>query len=628
MSQKPEQIIPSDAPFAPEQIEALNAVFSAASPEQAAWLKGFFAGAVAADRGFGGGAGKAQGAAPSAAPEAAPAAESKGAVPLVCLFGSESGNAEGLADKAAKKAAEMGFDAKTVDMADAKVADLAKAENLLVVISTWGEGDPPSRAEDFYEHFMNDQAPKLSGVRFSVCGLGDTSYEHFCQMGKDFDKRLEALGAERVYDRVDCDVDFEEPSERWLDGALGRLKEVAAPAEASASEASAANGAAPAEAPAAAPEAPAYGKRNPFPAPLLSKINLNGTGSTKETIHAEVSIEGSGLSYEPGDALAVLPQNPPDLIEDFLETARLEGRENVAYKERLSMPFVEVLREHLDLRVVTKTTLQKYAKLSNNPELLQLCEDRDKVGEYAWGRDFVDVMKDYPPNGLGAGDWISLLRPLAPRLYSIASSLKAHPDEVHLTVASVRYETHGRPKKGVASTFIADMWQEGESAPVYFHHNKNFKLPKDGDTPIIMVGPGTGIAPFRAFIEERAADGAKGRNWLFFGDQHFLTDFLYQTEWQDYLKKGALHKLDLAFSRDQPDKIYVQDRMRENAKELWSWIDEGAYFYVCGDASRMAKDVHQALHDVVEKQGGMNPDDAAAYVKKMQKERRYARDVY
>jgi len=375
-------------------------------------------------------------------------------------------------------------------------------------------------------------------------------------------------------------------------------------------------------------EAPKYDKKNPFPAALLKKYNLNGEGSAKETIHAEISLEGSGLTYEAGDALGVVPQNAPDLIEAFLEVTGIDDRENVTFDDELTISFYEVLRNRLDLRVVTKVVIQKYAKMSGHQDLLEKSADSAWVKEYAWGRDWVDVCKDYKPQGMRAGDFIRLLRPLSGRLYSIASSINAHPNEVHLTVGSVRYEAYGREKKGVCSTYIADMWNEGETAGVYFHNNKNFKLPGDGSLPIIMVGPGTGIAPFRAFVEERIASGASGKNWLFFGDQHEATDYLYKEEWEKYQKDGRLDRVDLAFSRDQENKIYVQDRLRENAAEIWKWLDQGGYFYVCGDASRMAKDVHQALLDIIAEQGGMSPEDATKYLKQMQKDKRYGRDVY
>jgi len=375
-------------------------------------------------------------------------------------------------------------------------------------------------------------------------------------------------------------------------------------------------------------EFPVYDKKNPFPAQLLKKYDLNGEGSAKETLHAEISLEGSRLTYQAGDALGVIALNAPDLIQEFLEVTGISGNEVVTIGEDQSMSFEEALRDRLDLRIVTKIVIQKYAKASGNDELLEKSSDAAWVKEYAWGRDWVDVCKDYPSSGMSASEFVSFLRPLTGRLYSIASSIQAHPNEVHLTVGAVRYEANGRQKKGVCSTFIADMWDVGATAGVYFHNNKNFKLPADGDLPIIMVGPGTGIAPFRAFVEERIATGAKGKNWLFFGDQHEATDYLYGDEWQKYQKDGHLERIDLAFSRDQEHKIYVQDRIRENAAEVWRWLDAGGYFYVCGDASRMAKDVHQALIDVIGEQGGMSEEDATKYLKQMQKDKRYGRDVY
>ena len=616
MSTTPQNYIPSDAPFAPEQAAALNALLGTASAQQAAWLKGFFAGVAASENGFG------QGSGAVVAGVAVVAAAPVAATPLTVLFGSESGHSEGLADRIKALAAAEGFAPKVVDMADMKLADLAKVKNLLVIVSTWGEGDPPSRAEDFYTAFMGSAAPKLDGLAYSVLALGDSSYTHFCKMGKDFDARLAALGGKRILDLVESDVDFEPPFARWSSGVIAKLKELYKP---SAAPASAVVSAPNILVPAAA--APVYDKGNPFPAPLLKKINLNGTGSAKETIHAEISLEGSGLSYEPGDALGVIPENAPDLVEAFLKAAKINGRENVAYKDSLSVPFEELLRTKLDLRTINSALVKTYAKTCDHKALLELADDREKLKDYAWGRDVVDIVQEFP-SSLRAGDWVRLLRPLSGRLYSIASSVAAHPGEVHLTVGAVRYEAFGRVKKGVCSTFIADQWVEGQVAGVYFHHNKNFKLPADPNTPIIMVGPGTGIAPFRSFVEERAATGAKGENWLFFGDQRYLYDFLYQTEWQDYLARGVLTRLDLAFSRDQPQKIYVQDRMRENGKEIWAWLDRGGYFYVCGDASRMAKDVHQALLDIIAEHGGMSADDATAYLKQMTKDRRYGRDVY
>ncbi|WP_309380179.1 assimilatory sulfite reductase (NADPH) flavoprotein subunit [Cerasicoccus frondis] len=595
--------IPSHAPFSEPQRNSLNQILPTLTDPQVTWLSGFLAGAQASG---------------GASAEAAPVPAAPSSIPLTILYGTESGNAETLAAEAKKAAAAKGFKAKIVDMGDYKTGDFAKEKNLLVICSTWGDGEPPDRAVPFYEFVMGDKAPKLEGARFSVLALGDTAYEKFCQTGKDFDARLEKLGAKRFHPRTDCDLDYEGPFKKWLDGALHDLSELAAPA------APATNGAA-----VLAPAAPAieYGKKNPFPSELLERVLLNGRGSIKETIHLEMSLAGSGLTYDAGDALAVIPTNCPDDVEHVIASGKFKADDAVAAPDGSEGPLNEVLAQYYDITGLTKNIVKKYNELAKSAELTALLDDKEKLQNYLWGRQICDLLADYPI-GLSAKDFVGLLRKMPPRLYSIASSMKAHPDEVHLTVAAVRYDAYGRKRKGVASTFLADRVAIGETLPVYTHHNKNFKLPASGDTPIIMVGPGTGIAPFRSFVEDRAADGAKGKNWLFFGDQRFSYDFLYQLEWQDYLKDGVLTKLNTAFSRDQPEKIYVQQRLIEEGKDVYAWLQDGAHFYVCGDASRMAHDVNEALISIYQQHGGLSPEDAAAAVKQLQKDKRYQRDVY
>ncbi|MFU8848710.1 MAG: assimilatory sulfite reductase (NADPH) flavoprotein subunit [Opitutales bacterium] len=596
--------LPGNAPLTPEQVQTFNQVLPALTPEQLLWLEGFISGLRT---------GQSNGAV------AAPAAAAAKRPELTVLYGTESGNSESLADQTAKAADGFGFKAKAVNMADLKVAKLKEIENLLVIVSTWGEGDAPETAADFYEDFMSDKAPKLENTRFSVLGLGDTSYEHFCKMGKDFDSRLEALGAQRVFDRKDCDVDFDDDFASWHQGALKALEALAAPATPAATTTT------------AAPLAPAgivkYSRKNPFPAPLKERVLLNGQGSAKETIHLEFDLEGSGLNYEAGDALAVIPQNATDLVEDLLQAAKLDGETGVTLKDG-DFSLREALTSQLDITALTKPVLTRYNEFAKSEKLDAIINDKKELTHYIHGRDMLDLLKDFPVDSLPADALVNCLRKLPPRLYSIASSPKAHTNEVHLTVGVVRYDANGRPRQGVCSSYLADRIEEGREVPVFVTPNKNFKLPADPDTPVIMVGPGTGIAPFRAFIEERKATGAKGKNWLFFGDQHYLTDFLYQTEWQDYLADGILNKLDLAFSRDQKQKVYVQDRMRENAKELYSWLLDGAFFYVCGDASRMAHDVDQALHEIVAQEGGLSEQEAMEYVKELKTDKRYLRDVY
>ena len=596
---KPEPIVPSNAPLAPEQVELLNNFLPTLAPEQLVWLEGFVSGLRA-----GQGAPAATAAAPAAAPE------------LTVLYGTESGNAENLADQTAKAAQKSGFKAKAVNMADLKLSKLADIQNLLVIVSTWGEGDPPETAVDFYEAFMSEKAPKLENTRFSVLGLGDTSYEHFCKMGKDFDSRLEALGGQRVFDRKDCDVDFDDDFAAWHTGALKALEALAAPAAAPAATAAA---------PAAAPVK--YSRKNPFPSELKERVLLNGAGSAKETIHLEFDLEGSGLTYETGDALAVIPHNAEDVVDGILEATKLDGAAKVALKDG-EFTLKDALTSQLDITALSKPVLTRYNEFAKSAELDAVINDKEKLNDYVYGRDVIDLVKDYPAAELTADALAGMLRKLPPRLYSIASSPKAHQDEVHLTVGVVRYDSNGRGRKGVCSTYLSDRIEEGQKADVFVTPNKNFKLPADDNAPVIMVGPGTGIAPFRAFIEERKATGAKGKNWLFFGDQHYLTDFLYQTELQDYLADGLLTKLDVAFSRDQKHKIYVQDRMHEKAKEIYAWLEEGASFYVCGDASRMAHDVDKALHDIIAQEGGLSEEAAVEYVKKLKSDKRYLRDVY
>ncbi len=595
-------VVPSTAPLAPEQVASLNSLIKGLQADQLLWIEGFISGLRAG----------------SGAPT--PAAAATVATPeLTVLYGTESGNSEALADLTTKAAKASGFKAKAVNMADIKVAKLKDMENLLVIVSTWGEGDPPETATDFYEDFMGDKAPKLPNTRFSVLGLGDTSYEDFCKMGKDFDARLEALGARRVYDRVDCDVDYDDDFAKWHKGALAVLEAEAKPA---ATE--------PAAAPTAAAVAPVkYSRKNPFPAELNERVMLNGEGSAKETIHLEFNLEGSGLTYEAGDALAVVPHNAEDVVDDFIQTTGLDPESPVLIKEQ-DYTLHQALTSQLDITSISLPVIKRYNEIAKDAKLEKLLDPAHKaeLQDYIYGREIIDLLHEFPAKAITADALVGIMRKLPPRLYSIASSPKAHPGEVHLTVGVVRYDAHGRNRKGVCSTYLAERIAEGEKADVFVTPNKHFKVPANGDAPMIMIGPGTGIAPFRAFVEERKAIGAKGKNWLFFGDQHYLTDFLYQTEWQDYLADGILTKLDLAFSRDQKEKVYVQDRMRENGQELYAWLEQGASFYVCGDASRMATDVDVALHDIIEQEGGLSKDDAVAYVKKLKDDKRYLRDVY
>ena len=585
-------MLPAHAPFSETARRLIDSALAGLDSTQRAWLSGFLA-----------------------APAAVAPANPVSTVKALILYGTESGNSEKLADRAAKEAKKKGIASTVKNMADLSPADLKKHANLLVLVSTWGDGEPPDGATKFYKEFMAG-ADLLPDLRYAVCGLGDTSYEKFCQIGKDFDAKLESLGAKRIAAREDCDVDFEDSFTAWLDRSLTAL----APGVSVVSEPT----------PAAAPTTSAFGLKNPFPAEVLENIVLNGKGSAKETVHVELSLAGSGLSYEPGDALAVIPCNADDVVAALLQAAKLAGDESIETKASGKKALAEALREDLDITGLSRAVLTKLNEASPHPQLTALLEEsaKEQLKNYNYGREIVDAISDFAPNGLPAQTLASLLRKLPPRLYSIASSPLAHPDEVHLTVAAVRYNSHGRDRKGVASCFLADNAPTGQSVKVYTHANKNFRLPENGDTPIIMVGPGTGIAPFRAFVEHRAELGQSGKSWLFFGDQHYLYDFLYQLEWQEHLKNGTLSRLDVAFSRDQPEKIYVQQRIAEKGRDLYDWLQNGAHFYVCGDASRMASDVHDALVSVYQMHGGLSHEAAEAELEALKKAKRYQRDVY
>ncbi len=585
-------MLPAHAPFSATSRTLLDSALAGLDATQRAWLSGYLA------------------AAPAAASNA-PAA----AVKALILYGTESGNSEKLADRAAKEAKKKGIATTVKNMADLSPADLAKHKNLLVVVSTWGDGEPPDTATKFYKAFMASEK-KLTDLRFSVCSLGDTSYEKFCQIGKDFDTKLEALGAQRLAPRADCDVDYEDTYSTWLSATLTALAPSAVTVFAEVAPAVAVTS--------------AYGLKNPFPAEVLENILLNGKGSAKETVHVELSLAGSGLSYEPGDALAVIPTNADDVVADLLKAAQLTGNEEIDTKASGKKSLAEALRHDLDITGLSRSVLTKLNEASPHPQLTALLDEaaKDQLKDYNYGREIIDAITDFAPKGLPAQTLASLLRKMPPRLYSIASSPLAHPDEVHLTVAAVRYNSHGRERKGVASTFLADAAHTGQSVKVYTHANKNFRLPASGDTPIIMVGPGTGIAPFRAFVEHRAELGHSGKNWLFFGDQRYMFDFLYQTEWQEHLKNGTLTHLDVAFSRDQPEKIYVQQRMHEKSRALYDWLQNGAHFYVCGDATRMAHDVHEALITIYQQHGNLTREAAESELEALKKAKRYQRDVY
>ena len=583
------------SPLDRNQQALLESLAATLSPTQAIWVSGYTA---------------------ALGSSAAPTTSVSSSKNITVLFGTESGNSEMLADKVSKAAKKKGHKVKLTNMSDISAKDLVGTETLFVIVSTWGDGEPPESAESFYKDLMKGGID-LKGMDFSVCALGDSSYEKFCQTGADIDAQLEKLGATRIAERVDCDVDFDETFAVWEHSLWEKLGASSASAPEATQHSSA--------------PATEFDKSNPYPAEVLDNVLLSGACSAKETIHVEFSLEGSGFQYEPGDVLCVIPQNADDTVSNILSAANITASAKVELKNIGKTTLGDALKNHLDITGVSKKVATNIQALNGSKELADLIAGKAEISfaDWSYGREIIDLLEFAPlPTTLTAQQLVDCFRALPPRLYSIASSPKAHPDEVHLTVAAVRYHTYDKDRKGVASTYLADYAKKGTKVNVYLHKNKNFRLPENTDTPIIMVGPGTGIAPFRAFIEERAEVGAKGASWLFFGDQKYNEDFLYQLELQDHLKSGALTKLDVAFSRDQPEKIYVQHKMKQSAKELWAWLEKGAHFYVCGDASRMAKDVNDTLLEIISTEGNMTPEQATEYLSKLKKEKRYQRDVY
>ncbi|MDJ0367890.1 assimilatory sulfite reductase (NADPH) flavoprotein subunit [Hymenobacter sp. H14-R3] len=591
---------------------ALQQLTAGLTPQQLVWLSGYFYGHATS------GVVAAGAVVPAAAVAPAILAATQ---KLTILYGSHTGNGKKIAAQAAAAAASRGLTAEVHDMNDYPTRQLAQAQNLLVIVSTHGEGEPPISAEELHQFISGPRAPKLPKLRFTVLALGDKSYLHYCQTGKDFDQRLAELGGNRLLDRVDVDVAFQAPAAKWIEDVLDVLAGFVSTSPASVTS---------------APEADSllhsfpdlhFTHENPWPAKVLESIQLNGRGSDKETYHIELDLTAAGLHYAPGDALAVVPINHNPLVEEVLRAARLSDTAPVQLGAE-SLPLAAALASRRELTVLTRDVLERYAALAPHAELHGLLADASRLQPYLYGRDVADLLTYFPTDQLTAQALADTLRPLPSRAYSIASSRLAHPDEVHLTVGAVRYEAHGRRKHGVCSSFLADRVAAGDEVRVYVQHNEYFKLPAETSTDIIMVGAGTGIAPFRAFVEERVELGSAGRNWLLFGNPHFTTDFLYQAEWQQHLKRGGLAKLDVAFSRDQAAKVYVQNRLLENSRDVFGWLENGAQFYVCGNKNRLGHAVQTALAQVVKKEAGLSPGDTTTYVKNLRKQRRYLEDVY
>mgnify|MGYP000999626993 FL=1 len=590
-------------PLPPE----LAAQIAALNPLQLAWLSGYCwsqAGGQAVQPGIG---------APAAAAPA-PAAEP---LRVAVISASQTGNARKVAAELQQRLAAAGVNAVHAAAADYKPKNIAGEQLVLLVTSTQGEGEPPEEALSLYKLLSGKKAPQLSGLKFAVLGLGDSSYPMFCGAGKSFDELLAKLGGERLLERQDCDLEYQAEAAAWLDKIVPLVGSLAA-APAAATGTGNASGS-----PAPAAPASAYNKANPFPATLLVRQKITGRNSEKDVRHIEIDLSGSGLQYRAGDALGVWFENDPAVVDEILAAVSLKGDEPVNAGGQ-GKTVREALLHDWEIGLNTPQFVQGYAEISGNPELKEAAAD---ASAYAAANPIAGIVSQYPA-ALTAEQLAGLLRPLAPRLYSISSAPEEVGEEVHLTVGVLRYEHNGIPRTGAASGFLGERLEEEGSVRVFVEENPRFRLPENPETPVIMIGAGTGVAPFRAFMQQRAANGDSGKNWLIFGNQHFTQDFLYQTEWQGWAKDGLLNKYDFAWSRDQEEKIYVQHKIREEAAELWQWLQQGAHIYVCGDASRMAKDVEQALLDTIAEQGGLSADDADEYLDNLRQEGRYQRDVY
>lgn len=592
-------------PLTPEQNGLLDSLLPTLTSEQRSWLAGYLAGLQAA-----------QGVPQPPSPAATPA-DASPAPSVSVLYGSQTGNALGLAKRLAARVEQAGFSVALQSLADYDTRRLKQERLLLLITSTQGDGDPPDNAIAFWEWLGSRKAPKLAELRHAVLALGDSSYEHFCKTGRDFDLRLRELGSEALHPLVECDLDFEAPAQGWMDGVLAALG-AALPAGRGV-------GTPPAGGTAAVAAPQEYSRSQPFPAEILEQVELHGRDAGRSTRHVELSLAGSGLGWEPGDSLGVYAHNSGALVEQLLEATDWDP--GTALDDGL--PLVDALVQRYEITVLTRPLLQRIAETTGHAGLKDLLRParEAELRAYLEGRDLLDLARDFGLRGVPARDVVSALRRLPPRLYSLASAYSADPEQAEITVRLVEYAAHGRTRHGVCTAFIAERGP-GETLPVFVQSNPNFRLPADPEAPLIMIGPGTGVAPFRAFVQERAETGARGPSWLFFGDRHFRTDFLYQTDWQRFLKQGVLSRMDVAFSRDRAEKVYVQHRILEHAGEVYAWLQQGACVYVCGDEKHMAPDVHEALAAVLMREGGSDRDAAEAHLAEMRQQRRYQRDVY
>lgn len=590
-------------PLTAQQLAALEDVLRGMSAVQLAWTSGYLAGRLSQNGDVG------------VVAAGHPQVDSSPKAPLI-LFGSQTGNSKGIAAKLQTALEAVGITANVSDMASYKQAALKSEQTVIIITATYGEGEPPEGAELFHKWLMGKRAPELKGLNFAVLGLGDSSYEFFNKTAQDFDTRLEVLGGTRLLERVELDVDYKAAADAWIADIVAKLKTLSGSAAPSV----------PLTQTVPTASSAAWTKENPFAAELLVNQKITGRRSEKDVRHIEISLEGSGLTYKPGDALGVWFTNDAALVDEILTITGADGSALVTTANG-EVTLADALTNHFELTQAYPGFVTKVAELTGDTRYISLSNDKASLRTAVADRQIADILRANPV-ALTAGQLAAALRPLQPRLYSIASSQTELPDEVHTTVAVVRYAVDDAAREGGASGFIGSRSEPGDRVRVYIEPNDHFRLPVDPETPVIMIGPGTGIAPFRAFLQERDATGASGKSWLFFGNPHFTEDFLYQVELQDYLSRGILTHLNVAFSRDQAHKIYVQDKLRKHAVELYQWIQDGAHIYICGDGQRMAKDVHAALLDIVSEQAGLDPDGAEVLLDDLRASGRYQRDVY
>jgi sulfite reductase (NADPH) flavoprotein alpha-component len=600
-----------------DQLRMVESLTGSITADQALWLSGYLAGLHRGARSAQGGEASPLASFPSAA--AAPRTAA-GTRTLTVLYASETGNARALAKSLVEAAGAAGVKASLADVADYPTRKLKDEQDLLIISSTHGEGDPPQSALGFFEFLEGRKAPKLAQIRYAVLALGDSTYEFYCEAGKRIDRRLEALGATRVAPRVDCDVDYDKPAAEWIKAAVAAIApDLGGAADASRSRVAIAT-------PSAA-SADLHDRRNPFLATVIDNIVLTGRGSSKETRHIEFSLEGSGIAFEPGDALGILPRNNPALVDGILDSLSLQADAPIVLDDAATT-LGEALASRFDISAATPRFIDLWSEVSGASALAAVkAGDQSQRAAFLREHHVIDVLRQFPVKSVDPQVFVTGLRPLQPRLYSIASSRAYAPDEVHLTVTTLRYALHGEERTGVASGHLAERVKPDDKVPVYVQANPHFRLAAD-DAPIVMIGAGTGVAPYRAFLQEREVRGASGKSWLFFGERNFLSDFLYQTEWQALLKSGVLSRMSVAFSRDRAEKVYVQHRLREHADALYGWMQEGAHIYVCGDAANLAPDVHRTLRDIVQDKGGLSQPAADEYLGELQRTQRYQVDVY